>query len=195
MQVFFTVDVNPGGFLYQAGQAYEMDAAMAARFIAQGVASLSPNADGASPASFLTAQAIGNLTRGKLRFSTDRPEASAALVGTVWQSSADTTDPEVECNGLSWVTRPVAATARASEEMSLERMLPLQALWVADDIAQADGSQVAGWVDRTVTQYTDAGYGRGATEAYNLTTDPLELSATTPSAADLAELQQLIALY
>ena len=50
------------------------------------------------------------------------------------------------------------------------------------------------WVDRTVTQYTAEGFGRGDVEAYNLTTDPLELSATAPSAADLAELQKLIAL-
>jgi hypothetical protein len=148
MQVFFIVDVNPGGFLYQAGQSYEMDAATAQRFISQGVATLTPNTDGASPAAFLTAQAISNLTRGKARFSTDRPEASISLVGSVWQSSSDTPDPEVECNGLSWVPRPVSANSRASEEMSLERMLPLQALWVADDIVQTDGSQVAAWVDR-----------------------------------------------
>lgn len=123
MQVFFLVDVNPGGFSYQAGQSYEMDAAIARQFISQGVATISANRDGAAP-----------------------------------------------------YRRAVLTEYYTNDE---------------------DGPPFyrARWVDRTVTKYTADGLGNGEVEAYNLATDPLELSSVTPSAADLAELQQLIDLY
>lgn len=52
----------------------------------------------------------------------------------------------------------------------------------------------ARFVDRSVTLYTASGYGAGAVEAYNLATDPYELSAISPTQADRDEVQELAAL-
>jgi hypothetical protein len=75
-----------------------------------------------------------------------RPEASAARLGTRWRDLSGATGyPEHACNGLSW--RPTSAR-RDADEPALETLLPLQALWLADDIMQTDATPVVSWVDR-----------------------------------------------
>lgn len=75
-----------------------------------------------------------------------RPEASMARLGSRWRDLAGTTGyPEHACTGLSW--RPTSARRDAAEP-ALETLLPLQAMWLADDLMQADGSAVVSWVDR-----------------------------------------------